>query len=232
MMEWLLLSAMCVASIGVGYFLFLAFSLGPVAIGATLMFMYLPVVYGYSLIARHQKFSSVKLLAIGLVLVGAVLTTEILSRIHDAGALPAALAGLAASMCYALVFILTPSVARYSSAEFRSFAASFFGLTGTFIILALVPSLWFPLTGNLLPLFGMAVVLGVVGQTLPVITLMKGLPLTGSSLGGVLASIELPIAIFASAFLLGESFNIEKVTGVALVLAGIMLYNFFDTKPS
>lgn len=228
--EWLLLSTMGVTTIGVGYFLFLAFSLGPVAIGATLMFMYLPVVYGYSLIARHQKFSVVKLLAICLVLGGATLTTEIHSSLQDSGTVPAALAALAASMCYALVFILTPSVARYTSAEFRSFAASSIGLIGTLIILACAPKLWFPLTENLLPLFGMALVLGAIGQTLPVITLMKGLPLTGSSLGGVLASIELPIAVFASALLLGESFNLGKVVGVALVLSGILLYNLVDTR--
>jgi drug/metabolite transporter (DMT)-like permease len=226
--EWLLLSAIGIDTIGVGYFLFLAFSLGPVAIGATLMFMYLPVVYGFSLLAGHQKFSWAKILAIGLVLGGAMLTTEILSSLNEPGAISAALAALAASMCYAVVFILTPSVAAYTSAEFRSFAASFTGLIGTLVILAILPNLWFPLTENLWPLFGMACLLGAVGQTLPVITLMKGLPLTGSSLGGVLASIELPIAVFASAILLGESLNPLKVVGVALVLSGIVLYNFSD----
>ena len=63
---------------------------------------------------------------------------------------------------------------------------------------------------------------------MPVIFLMKGLPLTGSSLGGVVASIELPIAVFSAFILLGESLNLFKLIGVFLVLLGIITYNFAD----
>jgi drug/metabolite transporter (DMT)-like permease len=65
---------------------------------------------------------------------------------------------------------------------------------------------------------------------LPVITLMKGLPLTGSSLGGVLAAVELPIAVLGAAILLGESLNFLKLVGIVLVLSGIILYNLSDRK--
>jgi drug/metabolite transporter (DMT)-like permease len=226
--QWVGLFAIGIDTIAVGYFLFLAFSLGPVAIGATLMFMYLPVVYAYSLLAGHQSFSIKKLASICLILLGAVLTTEILSSFQEPGALPAVFAALAASMGYAIVFILTPSVAKYTTPVFRSFAASAIGLIGSLIILLFMPNLWFPLEGNLWPVLGIALVLGVIGQTLPVITLMKGLPITGSSLGGVLASIELPIAVVSAALLLGESLNLLKLAGVALVLLGIVFYNLSD----
>ena len=99
---------------------------------------------------------------------------------------------------------------------------------GTLILLAFVPDLWFPISGNLWAFAGLVIVLGAVGQTLPVIALMRGLPLTGSSLGGVLSSIELPIAVFSSAIILGESLNILKVAGVVLVLTGIVYYNLSD----
>jgi drug/metabolite transporter (DMT)-like permease len=228
--QWILLVILGFDTIGVGYFLFLSFSLGPVAIGATLMFMYLPVVYAYTLLARHQKFSTAKLGAICLLLIGVVLTTEILSSFREPGALPAVGAALIASMSYALVFILTPTVATYTSAEFRSFAVSALGLVGALVVFAFIPALWFPVGDKLWSIILMTVLLGVVGQTLPVITLMKGLPMTGSSLGGVLASIELPIAIFASALLLGESLNSFKLLGVALVLAGIATYSYLDRE--
>lgn len=194
------------------------------------MFMYLPVVYGYSLLAKHQTLSLIKIASISMVLLGAVLTTEILQSFKEAGALAAAFTAIFASMCYAMVFILTPATAAYTTAEFRSFAVSGIGLIGCLVIFAFIPSLWFPLGDNIWPLVGMALLLGAIGQTLPVITLMKGLPLTGSSLGGVLAAVELPIAVFGAAILLGESLNLLKLVGVALVLSGIILYNQSDRK--
>lgn len=230
LIQWIGLLAIGIDTIGVGYFLFLAFSLGPVAIGATLMFMYLPVVYAYSLLSGHQKISVRKLFAIGLILSGAVLTTQIFSSFQEPGAMSAVLAGVAAALCYSIVFILTPVVSTYTTPIFRSFAASAVGLLGCLIIFAFSAHLWFPLPQNYFPLVGMVIVLGIIGQTLPVITLMKGLPLTGSSLGGVLASVELPIAVFSAALILGESFTISKAVGVVLVLLGILYYNVSDRE--
>ena len=228
LIQWLGIFALGIDTIGVGYFLFLAFSVGPVAVAATLMFMYLPVVYAYSLIVGHQKFSMKKIAAIALILVGAFLTTEIVSSVNQPGALMAVFAAIAASMCYAVVFILTPPVSKYTTPLFRSFSASSVGFVGSAIILFSNSDLWFPIPDNYGPLIIIVVVLGLVGQTLPVITLMKGLPITGSSLGGVLASVELPIAVFSAALILGESINATKVLGVILVLTGIIYYNLLD----
>lgn len=231
--QWWRILAIGLATVGVGTFLFMSFSLGPVAIPATLMFLYLPVVYSFSVLSGNQPFSAVKLGAILLILVGAVLTTEILSSLDQPGVIGAALAAAVASASYAVVFVLTPEVAAYTTLPFRSFAVSFLGAVGCAIIFLCVPSLWFPLGENTLR-FGMLVLfLGVIGQTLPVVTLMKGLPLTGGSLGGVLASVELPIAVFSAAILLGESLHPLKIFGVVLVFSGIVLYNFADhLRPS
>lgn len=226
--QWGSLLAIGLATVGVGSFLFLSFSLGPVAIPATLMFLYLPVVYLVSILTGQQTVSPVKVGAIALVLLGAVLTTEILSTFRQPGALPAVISAVAASMCYAVVFILTPSIGAYTTAEFRSFVVSGIGFLGCLVILAFVPSLWNDVGENIWRFYAFALLLGVVGQILPVITLMKGLPLTGGSLGGVVASIELPIAVFSAALLLGESLHIYKILGVILVLSGIVFYNYAE----
>lgn len=228
MSEWAKLLAIGFATIGVGYFLFLSYSLGPVAIPATLMFLYLPVVYTFSIFARHQSFSGVKIASIALIIIGAILTTQILTTFEDPGAIPAVWAAVGAAMSYASVFILTPSVGAYTTAEFRSFVVSGIGFLGCLGILFLAPSLWHNLGENTISFLLYAILLGVVGQILPVITLMKGLPITGSSLGGVVASIELPIAIFSAAFMLGESLSLSKIIGLVLVLSGIILYNFAE----
>jgi drug/metabolite transporter (DMT)-like permease len=104
------------------------------------------------------------------------------------------------------------------------------GLIGSAVILLIKTDLWFPIPDDYGSLLVLILILGFIGQTLPVITLMKGLPITGSSLGGVLASVELPIAVLSAALILGESVNASKVIGVILVLTGIISYNFWDKK--
>ena len=226
--QWFRLILIGLATIGVGYFLFLSYSLGPVAIPATLMFLYLPIVYGFSIFTKNQRLSLIKSFAILSVLMGAILTTQIFSTFHQSSALASVIAASCASMCYALVFILTPSVGAYTSAEFRSFTVSGIGLIGCILIIQSAPSLWYDLGENAAEFYIFAVLLGVVGQVLPVISLMKGLPLTGSSLGGVVASIELPIAVLSALVLLGEALTVVKIFGVLLVLLGIVIYNFAE----
>ena len=226
--QWFRLILIGLATIGVGYFLFLSYSLGPVAIPATLMFLYLPIVYGFSIFTKNQRLSLIKSFAILSVLMGAILTTQIFSTFHQSSALASVIAASCASMCYALVFILTPNVGAYTSAEFRSFTVSGIGLIGCILIIQSAPSLWYDLGENAAEFYIFAVLLGVVGQVLPVISLMKGLPLTGSSLGGVVASIELPIAVLSALVLLGEALTVVKIFGVLLVLLGIVIYNFAE----
>ena len=227
-LQWFRLILIGLATIGVGYFLFLSYSLGPVAIPATLMFLYLPIVYGFSIFTKNQRLSLIKSFAILSVLMGAILTTQIFSTFHQMSFFASVIAASCASMCYSIVFILTPGVAAYTSAEFRAFTVSGIGLLGCILILLIAPSLWYDLGDNAVKFYIFALLLGVVGQALPVISLMKGLPLTGSSLGGVVASIELPIAVLSAFILLGESLTAVKIFGVLLVLLGIVIYNFAE----
>lgn len=228
--QWLRIFAMGVSTIGVGSLLFLSFSLGPVAIAATLMFLYVPVVYLFSVLAGYQPFNAVKLAAIAMILGGAVLTTNLLATFRDPGVLGAVFAAVGASLCYAIIFVLTPSVARFTTLQFRSFAVSTLGLLGSCVLLLILPELWYTPEGSAVRFLVLGLLLGVVGQVLPVLTLMKGLPLTGGSLGGVIASVELPVAVFSAALILGESLTLSKATGVLLVLSGIVLYNLYDRR--
>ena len=226
--QWFRLLLIGIATVGVGYFLFLSYSLGPVAIPATLMFLYLPVVYGISLLKKNEHLSFIKTAAIISVLFGAILTTQILTTFEETNILASVITATCASICYAVVFILTPDIGKYASAEFRSFTVSAIGFLGCITILFFEPTLWYDLGDNVVRFYIFAILLGIIGQTMPVIFLMKGLPLTGSSLGGVIASIELPVAVFSAFILLGESLTLFKIIGVFLVLAGILTYNLAD----
>ncbi|MEM9158586.1 MAG: DMT family transporter [Verrucomicrobiota bacterium] len=213
------------ASMGIGTFLFLSFSLGPVAIGATLLFLYLPQVYGYSVLSGIQGFSYSKAFAILLLLIGAGITTNIIGAFQGRGYSGAVFAALAASVCYAIIFLFTPRLAEATSATFRSFSISFVCFVGSAAMLLAFPIVRNQTPIDWAPLAGLAIILGFFGQTLPIITLMKGIPLVGGSLAGALASIELPIAVLCSAIFLGETVGIHQMIGVALVFIGIILFN-------
>ncbi len=209
----------------VGTFLFLAFSLGPIAIGATLLFLYMPQVYGYAVFRGIQSFSYLKTFSIGLLLIGAGATTNILGALNGDGYTGAILAALAASTSYAIIFLLTPRLSAFTSATFRSFSVSFICFLGSGSMLLALPFMRNQEPIEWLPFVGLAIVLGLVGQTIPVITLMKGIPIVGSSIAGALASIELPVAVISSAIFLGETVTITQSLGVALVFIGILLFN-------
>jgi drug/metabolite transporter (DMT)-like permease len=65
--------------------------------------------------------------------------------------------------------------------------------------------------------------LGVLGQVIPIFLLVRFAPRTGSALGTILTSTELPVAVIASVVLLGDSLGAGQVVGVGLVLSGIAL---------
>lgn len=228
--DWLWLTAAGFASLGVGSFLFLSFSLGPIAIGATLLFLYLPQVYFISILLSSEKPDLLAGVSIFLLLAGAALATGLTSIFSEGSSNGVILSGLAASTCYATIFILTPKLSQSSSATFRSFFLSAFNVVGSLLVLYLLPSTRGTESSNLPALLGLTCVLGIVGQALPVLAMMKGIPLAGSSLSGVLASTELPIAVITSALILGESLTLQRGSGVTLAFLGIILFNLRNTK--
>jgi drug/metabolite transporter (DMT)-like permease len=66
-------------------------------------------------------------------------------------------------------------------------------------------------------------VLGVFGQVIPVFLLVNFGPRTGSALGSILTSTELPVAVGVSALVLGDEIGAAQLVGVGRVLAGIAL---------
>ncbi|MAM91882.1 MAG: hypothetical protein CMI15_10475 [Opitutaceae bacterium] len=223
--QWRDLAICGIASMALGTFLFLAFSLGPIAIGATLLFLYMPQVYGYAVFTGIQSFSYLKTFSICLLLVGAGATTNILGALKGDGFTGAILAALAASTSYAIIFLLTPRLSSFTNATFRSFSISFICFLGSGAMLLAFPFMRNHEPIEWLPFLALALVLGLLGQTIPVITLMKGIPIVGSSIAGALASIELPVAVISSAIFLGETVTITQSLGVALVFIGILLFN-------
>ncbi len=67
--------------------------------------------------------------------------------------------------------------------------------------------------------------LGIFGIALPPLLFSIGIPHTGPSLGSILTSSELPMAILMAFFVLGEHIALVQWLGVALIFLGVIVGN-------
>ncbi|SDC70877.1 Threonine/homoserine efflux transporter RhtA [Paenibacillus sp. UNCCL117] len=148
------------------------------------------------------------LLASGLLLEGG-------ARSYD----PAGIAlGLLAAVCYTLFVYFSGRVATSVPATLRSA----WMLTGAAIITLLIFPPRFIWNGAVAEgLWLWALILGLFGMILPPYLFAKGAPRLNTGLTAILGSVELPVVMICSAWLLQERAEAAQWLGVVLILAGI-----------
>jgi drug/metabolite transporter (DMT)-like permease len=221
---WAILALAGVVGCGVPLFLFWAYQLGPVSIGATLLFLYVPFTQLLNLALTRRRPAPRELVSAGLIVGGAALAADFLQRADAAHLRGAPLAVLAAA-CFAAFFALTARLGQAATPALRSLVCC--GVSGTLLVGVAAAAGW-PLMPHVRPVARAVlwvVSLGVLGQVVPVFLLVRFSPRTGSGLGSILASTELPVAVATSALVLGERIGAAQFAGVGLVLAGIALPN-------
>jgi drug/metabolite transporter (DMT)-like permease len=219
---WIILVLAGVVGCGVPLFLFWAYRLGPVPIGATLLFLFVPFTQLINAVVRRRAPAPREFIAALLVVAGAVLGADFIGQV-TAGNLDGAPFAVLAALCYAGFFVLTSRLGHSATPAFRSMICSAIGCS---IMLVLGLTAGWPLVPSGIAVSTAAiwlVSLGVLGQVVPLFLLVNFGPRTGSALGSILTSTELPVAIGASVILLGESVTALQLVGVALVLGGITL---------
>lgn len=226
---WLLMTSCGVIGSGVALFLFWSYQLGPVPVGATLLFLYVPFTQLINFLISRQIPPRLEIISVFLVIAGAVLATDFVSS-ASATNLRGAPQAILAALFFAGFFVISSRLGAQSTPAMRSF---YFSSVSFVVILAVA----FLFNWNLLasPMIswkglGWLAVVGVVGQVVPVFLLVKAAPKTGSGLGSILTSVELPVAVGLSAWLLGDRPRVFQLIGVASVLAGIGLPYFFKSR--
>lgn len=216
-----LLFGLCGGSVGI--LLFLAFSLGPVPVATTLLFLYLPLVFLVSLVFLREKASPLRIIAVVVILVGAVGGTNLPSVGWGDDSLAGAPAALGAAGAFAGLILWTPRLSERTTAVFRALLCCV-GPLLVFLPLALLEG-W-----SLLPaepwrpsVWAFLLLLASLGQVLPVLLFMHGLPRTGRRVGTILASLELPVSVVAAAYLLGTAVAPVQWVGIALIIGGVAL---------
>jgi len=219
---WTIMLAAGVIGCGVPLFLFWAYQLGPVPVGATLLFLYVPFTQLFNYALTRKPPSPRELVSAALVIGGAVIAADFLGSANAANLRGAPFAVIAA-LCFAGFFVLTSRLGYDGTPALRSLICCLVSCT-------IVLPLSFIAGWTLVPAvasFSLAAIwivsLGVLGQVIPVFLLVHFGPKTGSGLGSILTATELPVAVTVSALLLGDSFGPSRIIGVALVLFGIAL---------
>jgi drug/metabolite transporter (DMT)-like permease len=125
---------------------------------------------------------------------------------------------LLAAVTYALFFFLTDIL----PVDTDPIAKSAVMATASFVLVSLIhiPTA-FDWSGSG-PIFGWGLLLGFLGTAFPFICFNYGIPKVGGGLAALLGALELPAAIIASFFILGEPLSWLQGAGIVLILAGIM----------
>jgi drug/metabolite transporter (DMT)-like permease len=221
---WAIILLAGAAGLGVPLFLFWAYRLGPVSIGATLLFLYVPFTQLISLVVTRKPPPWIQVVSGALVVGGAVLAADFLSAANAANLRGAPFAVLAA-FCFAGFFSLTARLGHDATPALRSFITC---AVAVVLLPAAAALAGWPLMPAVAPAARAAIwllSLGLIFLVIPVFLVVRFVPRTGSGLGSILSSTELPVAVASSALILGDRVGPLQAVGVALVLAGIALPN-------
>jgi drug/metabolite transporter (DMT)-like permease len=217
---WRLLLIAAVFGLGVPLFLFWAYQLGPVSIGATLFFLYVPFTQLINFIITRRRPVGREMVSAVLVLGGAVLAANFvgLANVENLRGAPFA---ILAAFCFATFFVCTARLGYEATPALRSLVCC---VVSCGLLFVLATGLGWSLLPTR-PAPGVAVLwliaLGVFGQVIPVFLMVHFGPRTGSALGSILTSTELPVAVGVSAWLLGDKIGLMQIGGVLIVLLGI-----------
>ena len=172
-----------------------------------------------SIIAKEVP-SAKKLFAVAIVLAGTVLAANLISNINALNITGVSFGLLAAASFTATMFTSNTIATHVSSAQRSLFML--FG--GGVVVLAFTAYTW---TGsfNFEIFLTWGLILALFGTIIPPILLNAGFPHAGLGLGSIVASMELPVSVMMAFIVLQEKVSLLQWTGIAMILAAIVLMN-------
>ncbi|MGO1816138.1 MAG: EamA family transporter, partial [Sphingobacterium sp.] len=127
-----------------------------------------------------------------------------------------------AATAYSVFIIVNGRVGN----EYPALQKSALMITGAFLLIFVTLRPWSLLEiGIFMDILPYGMPLAIFGTVLPPLLFAYGMPRTGYSLGAVLSTVELPVAVFMSYLILQESVSGIKWIGVVLILATIVWKN-------
>ena len=219
--QLLLLVAVGLAVGSTGVFYYNALQYIPASIAIVLLFQFTWMgVLAEAVISRRlpkkQTLISLGLLLVGTFLAGGLLETGGLAQFNFIGVI----FGLLAAVAYTLFILFSAKAAVTVNPWIRSSGMA----TGSFLLVACIYPPVFIWNGVLWDgLFPYVFLLAFFGILIPTVCFNFGVPHTGPGMAAILGAAELPMAVFSSFIILHESVSLLQVTGVVIILIGIIL---------
>ncbi len=181
---------------------------------ALLLYLYPAFVALLSAIFLKEKFTRLKILAVGLATLGAALTAN-----PQGGAWTGMLLAISAAAIYSVYIIVGAGVLKQVSA-LQSSTVIFASAGVVYSVLAAVNRPHFPQTGS--GWWAVAAII-LVATVIPVVTFLAGLRRIGPTNASMLSTIEPVVTVLLAAMLFAEVLQPVALIGGALILIAVLL---------
>ncbi|GIZ08552.1 DMT family transporter [Flavobacterium sp. UMI-01] len=192
----------------------------PVSIGIVLLMQTVWMAVVLEMILLKKWPSLQKITAVGIVLLGTLLATNIIENQFQMD-----WRGVLFGLLAATSFTTTMFTANRIVTTLPTVQRSLYMLIGGAIIVLLFGLFYQDTAYDFSIFYKWGLVLSLFGTIIPPLLLNAGFPLTGIGLGSIVSSIELPVSVFMAYLLLNESVTWLQWSGIILILFAIFLMN-------
>ncbi len=206
-------------------FYYLAVRYVPVSIGIVLLMQTVWMGVLLEMFLEKKLPSTVKIIAVFIVLLGTVLATNILQTTTTLDWRGIVLGLLAAASFTTTMFTANRIAIGISSAQ-RSLYMLLGGAVVVFIFALATQHTPF----NIDIFYKWGILLALFGTVIPPMLMNAGFPHTGIGLGSIVSSLELPVSVLMAYFLLHEQVVLVQWIGIILILVAIVAMNIQKKK--
>ncbi len=201
-------------------FYYLAVKYIPVSIGIVLLMQTVWMGLLLEIFLEKRRPSTIKIIAVGIVLLGTVLATNLLENQVELDWRGIVLGLLAAASFTTTMYSANKVATNVSSAQ-----RSLYMLLGGFVIVIIFALFTQVTPFNYDIFFKWGIILALFGTVIPPMLMNAGFPHTGISLGSIVASLELPVSVSMAFLILNETVVFTQWVGITLILFAIAIMN-------
>ncbi|RID81779.1 EamA family transporter [Peribacillus asahii] len=161
-----------------------------------------------------------RMIAIGLVFVGTLLTGAIFGQPFSALSIKGVLFGLLSALIFSIYMFCNARFATKVKTTSRLFYIGTGGMLAAAVTANPVQLVTRIITTDL---WQIGILLGLLGVAIPFFLFAIALPKVGVGLGAILSAAELPSAMVTAVLLLGEYVSPQQWFGISLIVVGMLL---------
>jgi drug/metabolite transporter (DMT)-like permease len=211
---WQLVGMGAIGYVGQSFSYLTATRFASAGLVALLLYLYPVFVAVLSTLILKEKFTLLKILALGLATFGAALTAN-----PQGGGWTGILLAILAAAIYSVYIIVGTGVMKRVSA-FQSSTVIFASAGAVYCTLALVNGPRLPQTGAGWGAVGAIVLFATI---IPVVTFLAGLQRIGPTNASMLSTLEPIVTVLLAVWLFAEALSALTLAGGALILAAVLL---------